>query len=61
MLTPNEKLELGEALNSLAQRYRLGGHMLLYLDEGKIKVLGEVSLASLTPWLMKIVAEKMTK
>ena len=61
MLSPNEKLELTEALNSLAQRYRLSGHILLYLDEGKVKILGEMSLSTLAPIIMKIVSERINK
>jgi len=61
MLSPSEKLELTEAIGSLAQRYRLSGHVLLYLDEGKVKIAGEMSLSALAPMIMKIVTERMTK
>lgn len=61
MLSPSEKLELGEALNSLAERYGLSGHVLLYLDGGKVKIVGEMSLTALAPYLMKIIADKMGK
>ena len=55
----DKEIELKEAISSLAQRYDIGGHILLYIDEGKIKVIGEMTMSALAPILMKVVSDKL--
>ena len=53
--------ELREALNSITERFNLKGHLFLYLEGDRIKMIGDISLSSLAPLLMKALAEKLIK
>jgi len=60
-MNPDREIELKEALSTLAQRYNISGHLFLYLDETKVRFVGDMSLAALMPFMVKAVSDKLTK
>lgn len=47
----NKEEELKEAINSICENNNIKGHLFLYMDEKKIKCVGNAEMSALTPLL----------
>lgn len=47
-----------EDIDLIVKKYGLKGHLLLYIDDGKIKFAGNVGMEALAPYLVKAFADK---
>ena len=61
MITPGEEQELKNAISQLCDNYHVDAHLLLYLDDNKIKALGSMPLSKIAPMLLKAITEKLSK
>jgi len=59
MLSRDQKYELEEGVKSLMSRFGIRGHIVLILDDDKLVPIGELSLASLLPILLKLATERL--
>ena len=55
--TPSREEELKEALSSLSERYGLQGHLFFYIEDDRIKSIGDISITALAP-LVKVAVDK---
>ena len=54
----DKEQELKHGLEGLCTNVGISGHLLLYLDDNKIRFTGNMTLSSLAPLLLKVLAEK---
>lgn len=56
-----DKIIIQVTKNDKQESYKTNGYLLLYLDQGTVKFTGNMELAAITPLIMKLVAEKMSR
>lgn len=60
-MSPDEEIELKEALDNLGERFHLAGQLFLYIEGTRVKVIGNMSFAALAPIIMRTISDKLEK
>ena len=58
---PKYHIQILDTDTNQIDRVETDGVVLLYLEQGKVKIIGKVELSELAPFLVKLVMEKLVK
>ena len=56
---PKYQIQIKDAETNQTDLVETDGVVLLYLEQGKLKVIGKIEIAELAPLLMKLAMEKL--
>ena len=56
-----DKVRLESSLETLAKEHRLESYGFLYLEDGRVKVTGNISLSAIAPTLLDLLAKRLIR